>query len=406
MAEKLSFTQAAVERIRPPQEGRESYIDAKTPGLVLRVGASGSKVFHVFRRMAGRPTRVTIGAFPGVTVEQARKQAARMTGELAQGKDPAADRRKARGETTLSELFSLYLEGHAKAHKRTWHEDQAQYERYLAGWNARRLSQVRQADARQLHAKIGKDNGPYAANRMLALLSAMFNYAAGLGYEGPNPVRGVRRFKEQSRDRFLHADELRSFFKALAADETEDAWRDFFTLALLTGARRGNILSMKWADLELTRGLWRIPEAQSKNKEALLCILPPAAVEIIQRRAAGNADQEADKQSSYVFPGRGRAGHIMDPTAPWKKILERAGIKNLRVHDLRRTLGSWQAAAGASLSIIGKALGHKNVATTAIYARLDLEPVRASVNTAVAAILAAGNGEPGQKALPSPENGV
>jgi integrase len=290
------------------------------------------------------------------------------------------------------------VERPAQPHKRTWKEDEAQYKRYLARWKARKLSEVRPADVTALHAKIGRESGHYAANRMLALLSAMFNYAARLGYAGGNPAKGVKHFKEQSRDRFLRADELRAFFDALGDEQTPPLWRDFFTVALLTGARRANVLSMKWADLELERGLWRIPESQSKNKEPLLCVLPPAAVEILRRRADENDALEDEDRSPFVFPGRGRTGHVADPTKPWEDVLARAKIKDLRLHDLRRTLGSWQAAAGASLSIIGRSLGHKNVATTAIYARLDLDPVRASVNTAADAIMAAANG---LKSLPA-----
>jgi integrase len=159
----------------------------------------------------------------------------------------------------------------------------------------------------------------------------------------------------------LRADEIQAFFKALQHKETPEAWRDFFTVALLTGARRSNVLAMKWADLELTRGLWRIPEEESKNKEPLLCILAPAAVEILKRRQADNAAQRAP--SAYVFASFGASGHITEPKAAWKRIIDRAKIKDLRLHDLRRTLGSWQAAAGASLSIIGRSLGHKNSAT-------------------------------------------
>jgi integrase len=403
MAEKMNFTQASVAKLPLPAAGRTYYADAKTPGLVLCVWDTGVKTFELYKRMGGRPTRLKIGRFPEVTVEQARKEVARMTGRLAQGSNPADDRRKARGETTVAELFALYLDGHAKPHKRSWKEDQAQYDRYLAAWKARRLSQVRPADVTALHAKIGRENGHYAANRMLALLSAMFTFAARLGYDGGNPAQGVKHFKEQSRDRFLRADEIQAFFAALEAEKDEEdngqLWQDFFTVALLTGARRANVLSMKWADLELKRGLWGIPEAQSKNKEPMVCILPPSAVEILKRRAADNAAKEPEKQSHFVFPSRAATGHVMDPTKPWERILSRAGIEDLRLHDLRRTLGSWQAAAGASLSIIGRSLGHKNVATTAIYARLDLDPVRASVNTAAAAIMAAANGT---KALPAP----
>lgn len=403
MAIKINFTQAAIDRLPLPVTGRTYYADAKTPGLVLCVWDTGVKTFELYKRMGGRPRRLKIGRFPGVTLEQARKEVARMTGELAQGNNPANERRKARGETTVGELFTMYMEGHAKPHKRTWKEDQAQYDRYLAHWKARRLSEIRPADVTALHAKIGRDNGHYAANRMLALLSAMFNYAARLGYDGGSPAHGVKHFKEQSRDRFLRADEIKAFFDALGDEKTLPLWRDFFTIALLTGARRANVMSMAWADLELTRGLWRIPESQSKNGEPLLCVLPPAAVGILQRRADENAALNPEDQSPYVFPGKGKTGHVSDPTKPWEDLLDRAGIKDLRLHDLRRTLGSWQAATGASLSIIGRSLGHKNVATTAIYARLDLDPVRASVNTAADAIMAAANGV---KALPAPADAV
>jgi len=392
MAETINFTQSRIAKLPAPDAGRDYYKDAKTAGLSLCVSATGVKTFELYKRMGGRPTRLKIGRFPEVTVEQARKDAARLSGQIAQGKDPAEDRRKARGETTVGELFALYLDGHAKPHKRTWKGDKAQYGRYLAGWKGRKLSRVRKADVAALHAKIGKDNGPYAANRLLALLSAMFNFAAGLGYDGGNPAQGVKKFKEQSRDRFLRADELRAFFAALDA-EPDDTWRDFFVLALLTGARRANVLAMKWTDLELQRGLWRIPEAESKNKEPLLCVLAPAAVDILKRRFADSAAKDPADRSEYVFPSWGGTGHITEPKAAWKRIVKRAGIKDVRLHDLRRTLGSWQAATGASLSIIGRSLGHKNVATTAIYARLDLDPVRASVNTAAAAILAAANGQ-------------
>ena len=395
---ELRFTMSAVEKVSPPAAGKDFYRDTETPGLYLAVTGNGVKSFSYVRRVGTRVGRVTIGRYPGVTVEQARKEAARLAGAIAQGNDPAQDRRKARGETTVSDLFTMYLEGHAKPHKRTWKEDQAQYDRYLAIWKARRLSEVRPADVTALHAKIGRDSGPYAANRMLALLSAMFNYAARLGYDGGNPAHGVTHFKEQSRDRFLRADEIKAFFDALGDEKTPALWHNFFTIALLTGARRANVRAMKWADLELKRGLWKIPETESKNKEKLVCILPPAAVEILTRRQEDNAAKEPEDQSHYVFPGKGKLGHVMDPTLPWEDLLKRTNLKDLRLHDLRRTLGSWQAATGASMAIIGRSLGHKDHATTAIYARLDLDPVRASVNTAADAIMAAATG---MKMLPA-----
>ena len=398
MADEIKFTQAAIHKLPLPATGRTYYRDTEAPGLHLAVSNSGVRTFFLYKRIAGKPTRLKIGRFPEISVELARKEIARLTGQIAQGKDPAADRRKARNETTVGELFEMYLDGHAKPHKRTWQGDQDQFDRYLASrWKARKLSQIRRADVATLHAKIGKNNGPYAANRLLALLSSMFNHAAGLGYGGGNPAKGVKKFKELSRDRFLRPDEIQAFFEALAHEETPQIWQDFFTLSLLSGARRANIQAMKWADMELTRGLWKIPEAESKNKEPLLCVLAPQAVEILRRRHADNAAMS--EPSEYVFASYGKTGHITEPKGAWKRIITRAGLSDIRVHDLRRTLGSWQAASGSSLSIIGRSLGHKSIATTAVYARLDIDPVRASVHAAASAIMDAANG---MKTLPAP----
>ena len=115
-------------------------------------------------------------------------------------------------------------------------------------------------------------------------------------------------------------------------------------------------------------------------------VLCPEAVAILERRRQAIVNP-------YVFPGRGKTGHLMEPKLAWERLLARAGIADLRIHDLRRTLGSWQAAAGSSLQVIGKSLGHARPETTAIYARLQLEPVRQSVNAAAAAIAAAGKAE-------------
>jgi integrase len=401
---KMNLTKLRIEALPIPAAAtvggfaRDYYHDERAAGLVLCITSTGSKTFEFYKRVAGRPTRVKIGHFPDLSVEQARNAAARLAGEIAQGGNPAAKRRQARGETTLQELFDHYLEAHAKPHKRTWEEDVRQFELHLSGLRNRKLSQIRQADIQALHARAARERvqttevkgktrrrtigGPYGANRLLALVSVLFSHAASIGYEGPNPAKGIRRFKEQSRDRFLHADELGAFFTALNAEP--DPWKDFFLVTLLSGARRSNVQSMRWADLELNRGLWRIPEADSKNKEPMICILVRPVVETLQQRSAAGGDR-----SEWVFSSCGASGHIAEPKKAWARILERASIKNLRMHDLRRTLGSWQAATGASLSIIGRALGHKNVATTAIYARLDMDPIRQSVETATAAILGA-----------------
>jgi integrase len=139
---------------------------------------------------------------------------------------------------------------------------------------------------------------------------------------------------------------------------------------------------MRWGELNLEQGTWKIPRTKTEDSQTVT--LPLEAIEVLRAR-------KRETSSVFVFPGNGRTGHLVEPKTGWKRILERAGIKDLRIHDLRRTLGSWQAITGSSLPIIGKSLNHKNASTTQIYARLNLDPVRESVQKATVAMIQAGN---------------
>ena len=381
MGSQFPFSKRRLEALKPPAAGRDQYRDSKTPGLVLRVSAAGSKTFSVYKKANGRPVRYKLGTFPEMTIEQARKRTAETLGDIAKGKDPAAARRDARGEPTLQALFDHWMDVHSRPHKKTAWQDEWQYKRFLKRWAGRRLSAIKKADVQRLHSKIGRENGHYAANRMLALLGSMFAKADEIGYRGDNPTKGITKFKEKERDRFLQPDELPRFFEALNA-EPDDTVQDFFLVCLLTGARRGNVQAMRWDQVGLD-GTWRIPD--TKGGRPVYVPLVPLAVQILHTR------RQADPDGEWVFPGPGRAGHLVEVRRPWKRICERAGIADLRIHDLRRSLGSYAAGSGASLPIIAKMLGHgAGSRSTAIYARLSLDPVRQAAETATAAMLEAG----------------
>ena len=378
---KRKLTKRAVESLAAPApvdgKPQQSWIyDTATPRLAVCTWSSGARSWYWVGRYAGRMLRMKLGSYPEMTPEQARKLAGRVSANVAAGLDPRADRRQARTEMTLGEVFNRYLEDHAKPHKKTWWEDQAVFDRYCGALKARRLSTITKSDIRILHAKVGK-RGKYAANRLLALLSKVFAFAADLGFENENPCRGVQRFREQSRDRFLQGDELQRFFEALEGESPD--MRDYFKLALFCGARRGNLQAMRWDQLDLDHGLWRVPDTKAGEPQTVY--LPAEAVNILRER------RETSK-SEWVFPSRpgSAAPHVTYQYGAWKRVCKRAGLDNLRPHDLRRSLGSWQAATGATLPVIAKSLGHKNQSTTAIYARLNLDPVRRSVDTAVAAM--------------------
>jgi integrase len=409
VARKFQFTKERIEALPAPENGQRAYYyDAKVRGLAIAVSSLGKKTFVLYRKVAGRPERITIGAFADLSIEQARGQAEQLNADIAMGENPAAERRNIRAEATLQELFDTYLERHAKVFKRTWQDDQGTFNLHLAHWKLRKLSSLRRVDVVTLHAKIGRTNGKYAANRVVELLSSLFNKAVEWGWEGENPATKIKAFPERKRERFMDADELRTFFKSLAQEDNETI-RDYIAMSLLTGARRSNVQEMRWEELSWNKALWVIPAQKAKANEPISIPLPAPAVRILETR-------KKSSKSDWVFPGSGKTGHLVEPKTAWHRILKRARdvaqadwleankgktaedfakehpaiLADLRVHDLRRTLGSWQAATGASLPIIGKSLGHRSLAATQIYARLNLDPVRASVNKATEAMLLAG----------------
>jgi integrase len=378
----IKFTKRSIASLPAASSDRDTYYDTKTSGLLLRVTTTGTKTFSFRRKLNGRAIRVTLGRFPGMTVEQAQQKAIELNGEVVKGINPSDLKKELREEMTFSKLKDTYIERHAKLHKKTWEEDQRMCNQHFSHWSNRKLSEIQRKDVQRLHTKIGK-KAPYAANRVLALLQTMFSRAVDWGYDKPNPAKGIKKFQEKSRERFLEADELPRFFKALSEEPNHTA-RDYFLVSLLTGARRSNCQEMQWSQINFERAVWNIPE--TKNGSAHSIPLVEAAIEILINRK-----NLPDKNNTWVFPGTGRTGHLVEPKKAWKRILERANIKDARIHDLRRSLGSWQASTGANLSVIGKTLNHKNVSTTAIYARLNLDPVRDAMTTATDAILKAGN---------------
>jgi integrase len=383
MTEKINFTMAALKALKPSTARRWVY-DAKVSGLVLMVTPAGSKSFYHYRKHNGRPERIRLGGFPELSVDTARELATEHNANYAKGINPAESRRMKRREHTMQELFDRYIEEYATPRKKAYSvtTDKATWQRYTEGLRSRKISSITEEDIKALHLKVGKKT-PYAANRLLALLSKMFNFGGH-----PNPCRGVEAFPEESRDRFLQPDELPRFLAAIDSLENQTI-ADAFRLMLFTGARKSNVLAMRWDELDLSGGNWRIPAAKSKNNKTLPVHLPETAVAIITK-----LKDASDGSSPFVFPcrnkGERQAKPIQDVKFSWNLVREKSGLKDLRMHDLRRSLGSWMAAGGASLPVIGKTLGHRNQTTTAVYARLNIDPVREAVNAAVAAMQAAG----------------
>ena len=390
---RINFIKATIESLPLPAVGhRATYHDTKTIGLQLRLTNNGVKTFSVYRWVKGdaKPERVTLGRFPDLNIEQARTMAAEINAAIAKRQNPNEIRRAAKSEITLRELFEDFLKNRrnrrgAYLSDKSKMDYQNCFKRYLAdttygaNFAEKRLSKIHDTDIAVLHTKIGKEH-PTMANRKLALLSSLFSYAIEKKlYRLPNPTRGIKKFPENSRERFLQADELPKFFKALA-EEHNPTIKDYVLLSLLTGARRSNVLAMKWNEVNLHRAEWRIPS--TKNGTPQTVPLSQEAITILENR-------KSHASGDFVFASESKVGYLSDPKKGWRRILKRAGINELRIHDLRRTMGSWQAKTGASLAIIGKSLNHKSQSATSIYAKLDLDPVRESMNRATNAMLTA-----------------
>lgn len=438
MAEsKFNFTQSSLAQL-PTPEARTYHGDTGQRGLFLAVLPSGQKTFYVVRKMDGKTVRVLLGRFdPGLpgsrevpadtdplalvgnaaalNVKMARALASAVNVQLDRGINPAAEKKAARKsaseEPTLREAFERYYSDHLIPHgKRTAEALREDFARYLGtvapgqkkprgkekakapgavDWERRKLSSIQPGDVRRMMTALKDGVGSRTANKAFILLRAIYRKMGEWRlYAGDNPCEGIPKFPERERARFLHSNELPAFFEALAKCENE-AFRHFVLLSLTTGARKSNVLGMRWADLDFSAGLWTVPGEKSKSGDLLTIPLTAAALEVLTTRQ--------DNGSEWVFPGRSASGHMEDPAHQWALLLSAAGLADLRLHDLRRSLGSWAAMQGASLTIIGRALGHRSSEATHIYARLQTDPVREAMERAQAAMFAHGGvTEPGE----------
>ena len=387
----LHFTKRSLEKLPTPAENRAVYHDSQVRGLGLLVQPTGYRAFFWFRKVDGRAKWITIGAFPDVTIEQARAKASEFNTSSSNWKLAGYDGPspfKRRAGITLGQVFESYLELHrkenAKNPERSMREDSAQFKRHLSGFANRRLDSIRREDLRILHATIGKKHGHYSANRMIQMIRRIINWAIKEErWKGENPARGLTLFREESRERFLQPEELTRLFEELGREKNVDL-RDFVYLALFTGARRGNIVAMRWEQLAETADggrHWTIPSLKSRKAHTIPLV--DEAVKLL-------AERRKFISGEWVFPSRGELGHVRDFKRGWKQLLKRAQLTELRMHDLRRTLGSWMASAGVSLPIIGKTLGHQSMQATQVYSRLQLDPVRDAIHLATSAMMAAG----------------
>ena len=361
---RIPFTDRSIKAAGAPSGGQIEYfeLDGRLPGFGLRLSASGRKSWILLYRSGRHPRRLTLGTYPILGLADARAQAKEALATVVGGGDPAMVKRADRSAISFGELADDYIERHAKPKKRTWRDDKRMLEKYVPKeWRRTNAADVRRRDIRDLlDSLVGRT--PILANRVLALLRKVYNFALSRDLVEVNPCHGIERpAPERQRDRVLTPTEFRALWQAL--DYVDVTTAALYRLHLLTAQRGGELRSMAWRNVDLETGWWTIPAEQSKNKLAHRVPLGPAALALLRE-----LQSQAQEGNPWVFRTPSHIGH--------RKTAHKCTVRVRKVsavdfvpHDLRRTAASHMTSLGISRLVVAKILNHVERGVTAVYDR-------------------------------------
>jgi integrase len=390
----FKFTKEALERIKPPVEGRVIYHDTKQPGLKLRVGTTGVKTFLVYKKVSGKPVKTTLGRFPDMTIDQAQKLAAASVAQMLDGIDPNKAKRanRVRG-VELQQCLSDYLEVRGRnLADSTRTNYRAMIEKHLGDWSTKPLRDIGRDMIAKRHQRIAM-NSPIAANNVMRVLRALYNFANGQ-YEGENgeslfPDNPVKRLShtrswvpERRRQTIIKVSDLPRWFDALDVlrEPTDEnlttsaaTIADYLEFVLFTGLRRDDALSLRWDQVDLSAKTMS-PVIHKKSRSVMSFPLSAHVVELLKRR-------HRTKVNDYVFHGRldGRedVGRLDEPKRQIARIVAMTGIK-FSSHDVRRTFITAAESLDLSPFALKRLCSHSTGNdVTAGYVIMDVERLRA-----------------------------
>lgn len=301
---------------------------------------------------------------------EAQSRAAELTARLNRGENIFEKQRK-EGSHTLQELFDHYKEHHLEKRGKRVLDNENNFTRWFAKKNLakKKANEFSHEDAARLHSSMQETPG--SANRAVQLGRAMFNFGIKTHFisRTDNPFAGVSLYRENERDRVLSDEEAAKLLTALeaipAVHNRERTLRDFILLSLLTGARKSNVMTMRWDEVDLKNGTWSIPAEKMKTTRAQIIPLGEMEKEVLTQREQLLEEAGVVKRDCpWVFPGKGAAGHMVDPGNAWETLRKDLGMSDLWIHDLRRSLASSMANTGADVSVVRAALHHTDTRTT------------------------------------------
>ena len=361
----MALTKRTIDRAAYNGDGRSRDVrwDDQIPGFGLRIYPTGRKAFVLNYRGPDRRMRLmTLGRYGVLTLHEGRERARRLLVQVADGGDPLEDR-KTPGPVSVAEFVEIFLERHSRARKRSWKEDERRLRGHVVpALGGKLLDAVTRANVAALHDRIGR-GAQIEANRVLAAVSTMFSKAEEWGFlpEGSrNPARGVQRFQERSRDRWLKPQEAERLLAAVT--EEEDPYvQAALRLYLLTGLRKAELLRARWEDVDRNRKELRLRDTKAGRPHVVPLSDPALSIiEDLPRRLG----------SPWIFPGKD-GGNRKDLKSAWARVRRKADLQDVTLHDLRRTVGSWMAQNGVPLTVIGQVLNHTHPNVTRVYARLS-----------------------------------
>jgi integrase len=422
---RVNLTKRALDAVKPAAKDYQIW-DKKIRGLGVRVYPSGAMSFILqYRNAAGRTRKAALGRYGALTADKAREKAVRLLGAILDGRDPSQEKRESRHALTVGQLADLYLrEGSVeKPNKKlsSWETDRSNIDRHIRPLLGARLARgLTKMDVARFQSDVAagktaadEKTGPRGraivrggkgiASRALSVLSAMMTFGEGRGIVAGNPTKGVEPFRGRKKERFLTDTEVGILGETLVEMESDGSltWvaSAAIKLLLLTGARRGEILALRWEEVDTERGCLRL---QDSKTGARIIRLAAAAVSLLVA---------LPRSSQWVLPAAKGSGHYVGLPKHWDAVRARAnaiarnraeregrslegtpGFDNIRLHDLRHSFASFAVQSGGSLYLVGKVLGHKQSRTTEIYAHASDEPLLATAELAAQRIARALDG--------------